>query len=385
LLNQLTDEDRLMLVEAVQKGRTSMVAACVAAGFPVNTTDSQGATALHFAAIDGRAKIVRMLLAAGADTTIRDKEHSSTPMGWACWGADFVADADGDYADSVRALLEAGARKPQDEHTAQNPAVRAVLEEFAQRIALRDELGFSRAIRIRRRRNWLGSKWSSRRRSLPPARPSQQSSSKARDTVGGGLRSAELTLPGFVHDVCSSVLPMGVASPFFFRALPLDTYGMEWVTPRASRPHPLDNGDVSCCTTTSSEPLRPSAMIREAYWRTIGTIARDWPRLESDLLAPLGFPTHPLHYARFGLQALLPASTYGENGLLDSTCPGTLCWCAAHSLIPRSHRRQCGGGTGARGGGHAHGWASGTRRLAVARERARGALCARWVVSSRQA
>ena len=130
LLNQLTDEDRLMLVEAAQKGRTSMVAACVAAGFPVNATDSQGATALHFAAIDGRAKIVRMLLAAGADTTIRDKEHSSTPMGWACWGADFVADADGDYADSVRALLEAGARKPQDEHTAQNPAVRAVLEEF---------------------------------------------------------------------------------------------------------------------------------------------------------------------------------------------------------------------------------------------------------------
>jgi hypothetical protein len=71
-----------------------------------------------------------MLLAAGADTTMRDKEHSSTPMGWACWGADFVADADGDYVDSVRALLEAGARMRQDEHMPNNPAVRAVLNEF---------------------------------------------------------------------------------------------------------------------------------------------------------------------------------------------------------------------------------------------------------------
>ena len=130
LVSQLADEDRLILVEAAQKGRTPTVAACLAAGFPVNMTDSQGATALHFAAIDGRAKIVRMLLAAGADTTIRDKEHSSTPLGWACWGADFVADADGDYVDSVRALLEAGARESRDEHTPNNPAVRAVLEEF---------------------------------------------------------------------------------------------------------------------------------------------------------------------------------------------------------------------------------------------------------------
>src|SRR5688572_21334892 len=130
LVRQLTDEDRLILVEAARKGRTPTVAACLAAGFPVNVTDSQGATALHHAAIEGRAKIVRMVLAAGADTTIRDKEHASTPMGWACFGVDVVADADGDYVDTARALLEAGARERQDEHRVQNPAVRAVLEEF---------------------------------------------------------------------------------------------------------------------------------------------------------------------------------------------------------------------------------------------------------------
>jgi len=71
-----------------------------------------------------------MLLAAGADITLRDKEHSSTPLGWASFGADFVADADGDYVDSVRALLEAGARERPDEHTPNHPAVRAVLDEF---------------------------------------------------------------------------------------------------------------------------------------------------------------------------------------------------------------------------------------------------------------
>ena len=130
LVSQLTDEDRLILVEAARQGRTPTVAACLAAGFPVNVTDSQGATALHHAAIEGRAKIVRLLLAAGADTTIRDKEHSSTPMGWACFGVDVVADADGDYVDTARALLEAGARERPDEHSVQNPAVRAVLEEF---------------------------------------------------------------------------------------------------------------------------------------------------------------------------------------------------------------------------------------------------------------
>src|SRR5512138_347773 len=64
---------------------------------------------------------------------------------------------------------------------------------------------------------------------------------EAKDTVGGGSRSAELTLPGFVHDVCSAIHPLGLASPFM-RSLPLQEHGLEWVQPPAPLAHPLDDG-----------------------------------------------------------------------------------------------------------------------------------------------
>jgi hypothetical protein len=73
-----------------------------------------------------------MLLEAGAATDIRDKEHSSTPLGWACWGADFIGDADGDYEDCVRALLEAGARLQPNEREPEDVGVREVIERFSQ-------------------------------------------------------------------------------------------------------------------------------------------------------------------------------------------------------------------------------------------------------------
>ncbi len=103
--------DLRLLPEAAAGGRAATVAACLAAGFPASTTDSSGATALHHGALHGRAGQVRALLGAGADTGIRDREHASTPLGWAFFGADFVRDADGDYEGCVRALLEAEARQ----------------------------------------------------------------------------------------------------------------------------------------------------------------------------------------------------------------------------------------------------------------------------------
>lgn len=108
------------------------MSACIAAGFPVNTTDKAGATALHYSALHGRARQVRMLLQAGAATDIRDKEHSSTPLGWAYFGADFLGDTDGDYEDSVLALLEAGARLQANEREPEHEGVRRVIERFSQ-------------------------------------------------------------------------------------------------------------------------------------------------------------------------------------------------------------------------------------------------------------
>ena len=132
VLAALEPSDLQLLIEAATVGRERTVSACVAAGFPVNTTDTAGATALHYSAIHGRARQVRMLLEAGAATDIRDKEHSSTPMGWACFGADVVGEADGDYEDCVRALLEAGARLQTNERQPEHEGVRRIIERFSQ-------------------------------------------------------------------------------------------------------------------------------------------------------------------------------------------------------------------------------------------------------------
>ena len=97
----------------------------MAAGFPVNVPNEQGALALHGAAINGYSDIVKALLAAGSDTTLRDQEHNSTPMGWAMVGADFIRNPDGDYEETVRALLAAGATVHTDEHVSSRPEIRA--------------------------------------------------------------------------------------------------------------------------------------------------------------------------------------------------------------------------------------------------------------------
>jgi ankyrin repeat protein len=130
LIASLYEEDlRILPHAASMEGRGATVLACLAAGFPVSTTDEMGATALHHAAIHGAAALVRTLLAAGADLGIRDNEHHATPLGWACFGADHVADDDGDYGAVVAALVEAGATVRKDEYVPEHPAVRAVLRE----------------------------------------------------------------------------------------------------------------------------------------------------------------------------------------------------------------------------------------------------------------
>ena len=131
LMSEMGAADRLLLPEASAEGRTATVIAYVAAGFPIDTVDGFGATALHHAAIHGRATLVRGLLDAGADTRLRDNEHTSTPLGWALFGADYVADPDGDYEGSVQALLEAGARRQPDEYFPKHERVRMVVERFS--------------------------------------------------------------------------------------------------------------------------------------------------------------------------------------------------------------------------------------------------------------
>jgi ankyrin repeat protein len=128
VIASLTPGDLQLLPESLAEHRDTVAMACLAAGFPVSATDGFGSTALHQAAIRGGTALVRALLDAGADIDIRDNVHSSTPLGWATFGADFVAEADGDYEGTVRALLDAGATRRADEYYPKHAGVRAILD-----------------------------------------------------------------------------------------------------------------------------------------------------------------------------------------------------------------------------------------------------------------
>jgi ankyrin repeat protein len=130
VVEALDPADLHLLPEAAAAGRVAVVRACLAAGFAIDTTDEFGATALHHAAIHGRAGLVRELLRRGASFRIHDRQHSAAAIGWACFGADHVSEPDGDYLDTVRALLESGARLSADVHPPAHPGVREVLREF---------------------------------------------------------------------------------------------------------------------------------------------------------------------------------------------------------------------------------------------------------------
>ena len=158
---------------------------------------------------------------------------------------------------------------------------------------------------------------------------------EAKETIGGGTRSAELTLPGFVHDICSALHPLGVASPFF-RDLPLAHYGLEWVFPPACLAHPLDDGTavmVEGSVDATAANLGPDAA---RYRRLMGPLVAGWQGLLGDLLGPLRVPRHPIVVARFGLAGLLPAATLARAAFRGERARAVLAGMASHAMMPLS-------------------------------------------------
>jgi phytoene dehydrogenase-like protein len=178
---------------------------------------------------------------------------------------------------------------------------------------------------------------------------------EGRDEIGGGLKTGELTLPGFRHDVCSSVMPMGMASPFF-RSLPLAERGLEWIVPPACAAHPLDDGDAVMLHNDVAATAAGLGEDGDAWRLTIGAVARDWPKLEPDILAPLGMPGHPFRFGRFGVQALAPAQLYANLAFNQGRARALFAGCAAHSLIPLTSPGSAAIGIALAAVGHARGW-----------------------------
>jgi len=156
---------------------------------------------------------------------------------------------------------------------------------------------------------------------------------EAAETIGGGTRSAELTLPGFVHDLCSAVHPMALASPFF-RTLPLAQHGLEWVHPQVPLAHPLDEGASALVERSIDATAENFGVDASAYSEFMQPLVADWPKLESAFLGPLRFPAHPLAAAKFGMLAARSASGLARAKFKEEKARSVFAGMAAHSVLP---------------------------------------------------
>ncbi|HYK98911.1 MAG TPA: NAD(P)/FAD-dependent oxidoreductase [Candidatus Acidoferrales bacterium] len=159
---------------------------------------------------------------------------------------------------------------------------------------------------------------------------------EANDTIGGGARSAALTLPGFVHDVCSAFHPMAAASPFMLGA-PLKTHGLQLVHPSAPLAHPLDDGTAVLLERSIDDTARSLGDDGPAYARLMTPLVGSWYALMVEVLGPVvHLPRHPLLLARFGLDAIRPAKAllsrfHGERAR------ALLGGIALHAFLPLEH------------------------------------------------
>ncbi len=154
-------------------------------------------------------------------------------------------------------------------------------------------------------------------------------------TAGGGCRTAELTLPGFLHDMCSAVHPLAVISPFFLRA-PLAARGVTLRVPGVAFAHPLDGGRAAAVVGSVGETARGLGADARAYRRLLSPLVRDADLIMPMVLAPLrSVPTHPVALARFGAAGLLPASLLARRFDTDEA-KALLAGVAAHALLPLS-------------------------------------------------
>ena len=136
---------------------------------------------------------------------------------------------------------------------------------------------------------------------------------EAESVIGGAARTLELTLPGFRHDFGSAVHPFAAGSPFF-SSLPLADYGLEWIHSPATLAHPFDDGTAILLDRDLTEAADSLGVDGYAWRRLMQPLATRWPDLTADILRPmLGFPKHPLLLARFGLNAILPATTVARR------------------------------------------------------------------------
>lgn len=177
---------------------------------------------------------------------------------------------------------------------------------------------------------------------------------EGKNTIGGGLRSAELTLPGFKHDICSAIHPLAVASPFF-SSLPLNEHGLTFIQPTIAAVHPLDNGKSAALCDSLEETAHCLGIDKESYLNLIEPITKRWDVLLPELLAPLHFPKDPINFAKFGINAFQPA-TWIEKKFETREAKALWAGMTAHAIQPLSNLTTSAIGLVLMASAHKHGW-----------------------------
>jgi phytoene dehydrogenase-like protein len=155
---------------------------------------------------------------------------------------------------------------------------------------------------------------------------------EARETIGGGARTAEITEPGFLHDICSAIHPVGVVSPFF-KSLGLERWGVEWVYPEVALAHPFDDGDAALLYQSlerTGDTLGQDKRAYEAMMRPFIERAGDF---FEEVLRPIRFPRHPLLMSRFGRLGLRPCTRVAASRFRGEKARALFAGCCAHSVV----------------------------------------------------
>lgn len=188
-----------------------------------------------------------------------------------------------------------------------------------------------------------------------------------KDTIGGGLRSAELTLPGFVHDICSAVHPLAVSSPFF-KTLPLTKYGLNFIYPEIAAAHPFDDGRAAALHHSVKQTAEYLGEDMEVYLDLMQPVVEAWPKIANDVLGPLRFPKHPILMSQFGLKALTSAA-FLANRFKTKEAKALWAGMAAHSIQPLTNVATSAFALVLLAAGHLSGWpvpAGGSNKIADA-------------------
>lgn len=178
---------------------------------------------------------------------------------------------------------------------------------------------------------------------------------EAQPTPGGGARSAELTEPGFIHDVCSAIQPLGIGSEAF-RALPLEQHGLRWIHPDAPAAHPLDDHTVMLERSVADTAGGLGDHDGRAWTRLYGPFERDGLELVDGVMSALRVPRHPVRMARFGLSAMRSAEKLAAARFSGDDAAALFGGIAAHSILPLDRSFTAGVGIFLGGLAHTVGW-----------------------------